>query len=278
MATLHLLTTRHEAKMKPVGKIIPGSVEDQRLPLSYEGAKNAYKTGQDSKVVPPGCGVVIAGRSTLVRTTQTLQQMLAGAGYNPDDTASVQWQPESVETGLACGYNFEYPGLPAYSPQNPAADNYVKALLEQCFVPVDSDKTRPVMAAMGYALLNSMITGIETALPFVRDGGNVLVTQATHAPFIDALDAVLFDTVTIDAAGKGTVQEPAVGGWQGHYAMGEFIKGEIYQVNLGNIPTDPTFLINGKKGIFKSGRSVLFSLDTLKKIRDKAYNLSLGKF
>lgn len=260
------MVTRHEEKMKPVEKVVPGSAEDQRLPLSMRGKQNAYRTGQDPQVVPPSCDLVIAARSTLMRTTETLQHMLSGAGYDVDSSV-VQWQPERAETGLACGFDFSHPELPKYDPAPAPADAYVKTLLTDYFVPCDGDKTRPVMAAMGAALLDSMISGIEQALPCLRNGGSALFAQATHAPFIDALDAVLFDTVNTDiATGCNTLEN-----WPGHYAMGEYVVGG----NCGPIENF-SFLVQGKS-IEGRWRTSTFSLDDLKRRRDVTGAMAIGK-
>lgn len=264
---IYTLTTRHEQKMTPVGEpIVPGSVRDQRLPLSYAGAQNAYQTGQNPEVIPSECNLIIAARSTLVRTTHTLQNMLAGAGYNPDAKA-VKWLPEDKRIGLECGYDFEFPGLPKYGAQNPAADNYVRAILTECFVPKGEDPRRPVMAALGYALLDSLISGIEEALPIARDGGKVLIAQATHAPIIDALDALLFDVVKVDKAGAVTLE-----GWPGHYAMGQYVAGTS---NRELDSANPLFVFFPKQ---PSPVAKTLSLDDLKRTRERALDLSQGKF
>ena len=155
---LYTLTTRHEQKMAAM--VAPGSPEDQRLSLSYKGQQNAHNTGQNQAIVPPNFDVVIADRSTLVRTTQTLQHMLAGAGYNPDDANVVVWNPEDAGIGLANGMDFAHTELPLYAPTPTEARAYIERFLTKFWLPITSatvKEKRPVAAIMAYTLLNNTI-------------------------------------------------------------------------------------------------------------------------
>lgn len=266
VGSLYLLTTRHEEKMAS-GKIVPGSLEDQRLPLSYRGQMNAFKTGQNQEIVIPGCDLVIADRSTLVRTTMTLQHMLAGAGYNPDDAKQITWNREDNRIGLSAGANFQHAVLPGYKPTLPEADDYVRGTLTECWgLTHPEDPTRPVMADFAYALLDNTITAVTNLLPAVKQGAKALHVQATHAPIIDSLDAALYETVSVDHTGKATVTPF----WPGHYAMGMFLTGRA----LADLDTDnPALEFTGK-----DQRQKIISLDKLKELRDLLVNHATGSF
>lgn len=253
---IYLLTTRHEQKFKaPWDKIKAGSPEDQRAPLSVQGVKNAYATGK--RVLPKGCDVVLGYRSNLVRTTMTLQHMFDGAGYDADK--DVQWAPEDGRIGLV---GFEHEEFPPYSHENPAADNYVAGVLTG-FWKFKGDPT-PVVSGVAFALLDNIVNGIETGLWRVRQGAEkVLVAQATHAPLIDSLDAVLYNTLVETENGMELM------GWPGHYKRGEFMFGE----NVGGISDNPHFLLEAK-----NGRKKAISLDDLKKLREKTFHTSVGFF
>jgi hypothetical protein len=260
------LDTRHEEKMIPIGgKPHPGDDRDRRLPLSYQGQQNAYKTGQNPDVIPKGFDIVVADRSTLVRTTMTGQHMFAGAGYDPDIADSVIWKPEDVRIGLANGMDFGHEVLPPYSPINPAADNYVSALLRETWLPVEGgeESNRPVASALAFALLDNRIKTIEEYIPEVAKGAKVFHAQFIHAPYIDTLDAALFSTVN--------VQDDAVtlNKWPGHYPMGEYITSKM----VGK-PEDPVFIIQGKNAQNGTERNLFCPLDALKAKRDHLYEIS----
>jgi hypothetical protein len=270
------LDTRHDAKMKPVGgNPHPGDERDQRLPLSYAGMKHSYEVGQNPEIVPPNFDIVVVDRSTLVRTTLTAMQMLAGAGYNPDNEEEVTWKPEDERIGLANGMNFGHDVLPAYSPVNPGADNYVAGLLRNCWVPVEGGEIeqRPVGSQLAYALLDNRIKAVTEHLAAVKDGAKVLHLQATHAPYIDTLDAALFGTVQVED-GHVTLDNKT---WPGHYAMGTFIKGRMLE---GRTADNPVFEFDGipdRHDLTGSTRVVVHSLDEMKVLRDGLYKLSEGK-
>lgn len=218
---IRTLITRHEEKMKAPGSIIPGSAEDQRLPLSLRGTQRAFMLGQNN--LPRDYDTVIALRSNLVRTTQTLQHALAGAGYDPDDATKVVWTPENAAIGLACGYAFSHSALPPYAPSGPQLDDHIKGLLEGCYFRKGDDPSRPAASYLAASLLDSLLDGITRGLHVAASGGNALVVLATHTPFIDSLDAALFETVNLGVDGKGKVRPH----WPGAYATGDFISGYV---------------------------------------------------
>jgi hypothetical protein len=260
-------TTRHEAKMKPIGESPhPGDERDRRLPLSYAGMQNASETGENQKVIPKDCDLVIIDHSNLVRTTLTAMYMLAGAGYDPDESArtisEVIWNPEDERIGLANGMDFDHPAMPKYSPVNPGADNYVAGLLKNCWLPVaGDDENRPVAAKLVHALLGNKVKAIEFGLGEVKRGAHVLHLQATHAPYIDTLDAALFGTVQVYDGEADFDQE----NWPGHYAMGTFVTGRMIE---GGTEDNPQFVFQGIADRAGEDRVTCYSLDCLKGVME----------
>lgn len=252
----------------------PGDQRDQRLPLSIEGKKNARKTG--AQLIPGDYNIYVVDRSTLVRTTETAQWMLDGAGIDPDDGNRVIWQPEDPDIGLANGFDFGYPEpeLPKYAATLPRADDYVAAILERFWMPKKGDDyrlvvegrelVRPVMSRVAAALVGNRITAIETYLSEVQKGTKVFHLQATHAPIIDALDAAFFRTVTYsshDGVDRVSLDREK---WPGHYAMGSNLRG-----SLDADASRTWFNVQGQP--FRDGRerSMGYTLDDLKVLREK---------
>ncbi|MFH1276271.1 MAG: hypothetical protein ABIH82_04100 [Candidatus Woesearchaeota archaeon] len=267
------LVTRHEDKMKPVlpsgVKMRPGDEYDRRLPLSYKGQQNAFKTGEAGLAIPHNFDRGIVDRSTLVRTTMTGQHMLAGAGYNPDDDNIIIWNPENADIGLANGMAFDHPELPPYAPKLPEADNYVIGILRDFWSPKESaEASRPAVAKVARAFMANKIAAIEELMPLARQGAKVFHAQFTHAPVIDSLDAALFGTVQYDES-SGSMQLDREK-FPGHYAMGTFISGRW----SGGTADNPTFEITGKKSAGGFDRVKTYSLDDMKRLTDRLYTES----
>ena len=272
MATgiLFTLDARHEDKMKPVlpegVKMRPGDEYDRRLPLSYKGQQNAFKTGRSIAGIPNNVDIIIIDRSDLVRTTMTAQHMLAGAGYDPDGKdgkSTIIWKPEDPRIGLANGMDFQS-GLPDYKPTLPEADDYVKGMLRHFWTPQEgAEASRPVASRVAYALVDNRIRAIEELLPEVRKGATAFHLQFTHAPLIDSLDAALFGTVRVDVEGQANFNEAI---FTGHYAMGMSIRGET----LGAVTDKNPHLEMVGRPFSQGRREVSYTLDGLRILR---YNL-----
>lgn len=273
MATgiLFTLDARHEDKMKPVLRegvtMRPGDEYDRRLPLSYQGQQNAFRTGRSMAAIPKEADIVIVDRSDLVRTTMTAQHLLAGAGYDPDGKegkSTIIWKPEDNRIGLANGMDFQHPELPGYKPTLPEADDYVKGMLQHFWTPQEgAEISRPVASRVAYALVDNRIRAIEELLPEVRKGATAFHLQVTHAPLIDSLDAALFGTVRVDVDGRANFNEAI---FPGHYAMGMFIGGET----LGAVTDNNPRLEMVGRPFLQGHREVSYTLDGLKLLR---YNL-----
>ncbi len=187
MVTIDFVVKRHGAKSKPNVPIVSSTPEDCVLPLSDKSMKEERTWGEKHIQPPPYYAHVIGISSDYLRTVQTLDFNLLGAGYDPRNGQKVTTM---VRSDIGLGVNNHdrsaHPEMPLYGHEKEVLDAYVRTLFEKFWHP-RKEGNPPCLAAYAAAMLDAIAYGIERAqgLP-LPDDARVLVEIVTHCPVIDA--------------------------------------------------------------------------------------------
>jgi len=249
--TIDILLTRHG--MKEDKKVVPGSDEDKKVDLSAEGKTKCYQSGLGVIKPYPNYAHVFVAASDFLRTRRTAEMMLEAGHYKIDDSGLVAVVQRS-DIGLSGGVNWKAHELPQYSDEGEAADNFRKVLLTDFYKPHDGRPDLPVMAKFAYALLDSLIGGVEAEMRKMKEmkDKNALVLVATHTPVIDAFGNSIYGSLIVNEQGETRVEN-----FPGFFRMGEYIQGSILK-----IADDPCFIFHVK------GNEMGYKLSELKQMRD----------
>ena len=251
--TISGLVARHGKKTNEVSDAESGTLVDKLVPLTPEGVAQMQQLGTRT-IKPDFYQVIDATTSPYVRTRQSMQEMVVGAGYASHTVGRAE--REDLWFGIA---NWAAEGVPHYDPAS--GNEYVQEILKKFWMGPQGANGQPVIAQFAYGVIDSFIRGVERIMPEVQRGANALVMVVTHGTVIDAADAQIYGTVQPQLRGN-----PLIRDFPGNYAWGEVIALEWDSISSGL----PWFKVSAK------GREKVLSLDDLKDFRDKAYRNVLG--
>lgn len=247
---IDILVLRHGKKENK--KAVPGSEKDKRIDLSEEGKIDCFNQG--NMIIPSGVYQTLdVTVSNFLRTQRTAERMLAGAGYNKN----IDEYTRRADIGLSY-LNWKHPQVSEYGTEKKIADAHVLSALKYLYLPQE-DKSISFMSKYAFALSDSLIQSAER-LTRANKEKNALIMIVTHGSIIDALDSLLYSTVSVEG------KKVEVNGFPGHYPMGEYIKGEI----INNSSPNPVLIFSGK------GRAITLEMNDLKSRRNQAYQHSQG--
>jgi hypothetical protein len=220
MALTEIILTRHGKKVK--SKDIP-NIE---CPLSEEGLKESFEMGQS--VLERDYDLITVIHSPYVRTRQTAEQILAGAGY--DLNAEGIGIIERSGIGMIEGVDYTK-GLPPFG-DSELLDEFVRAILTKCYFKHE-DKTKPVMAGHASAMLDSIDMGIGMQKDSLTKDQKGLLLIVSHAAILDSGLAVALDALKTHIEGKeGYV---TLGDFPGAHQQGEFSTGKAEYMKDGTV-------------------------------------------
>lgn len=185
MVTIDFIVKRHGAKSKPNVPIISSTPEDCVLPLSDKSIKEERKWGETNIQPPPYYAHVIGISSDYLRTVQTLDFNLLGAGYDPRDGQKVTTMVRSdIGLGVNNHARSSHPEMPPYGNEPEVLNAYVRTLFEKFWHARPGNP--PCLAAYAAAMMGATVYGIQrTQILPLPDDARVLVEIVTHCPVID---------------------------------------------------------------------------------------------
>ncbi len=209
MVIIDFIVKRHGEKESIPG-LVSSTPQDHSVSLSDKGRREEQRFGEEHIKAPPYYAHVIAIASDYVRTVETVELNVLGAGYDIDDGQKVTTMMRS-DIGLGVNNHAQsaHPEMPKYGNEPEVLNAYVRTLFEKFWHARPGNP--PNMAAYAAAMLDATAYAIKRAqiLP-LPDYARVLVEIVTHCPVIDAAAHVF---------SKGKSLE------QGAFQTGEFFTG-----------------------------------------------------
>lgn len=216
--TIDFIVKRHGEK-KPSPGVISSTPEDRVVPLSEEGRAKELAFGRDVISVRPRYAHIIGITSDYLRTMQTLEANLEGAGYDIKDGRLVTTMARSdIGLGVNNHDRNSHPDMPKYGKGKKVLDAYVRTLFEKFWRPRLRFGNPPCLSAYAAAMMDAVLYSIQRqqTLPFE---GSVLVEIVTHCPVID---------VAAHCFSGGKSLE------QGAFQDGEFFTGRVENDNYAH--------------------------------------------
>lgn len=270
MSEIDIIITRHGKKDKSVedgckAQGIPfvagGKIDRTQVGLSAEGAKEVEEIGR-SELAGKTHDAIYVATSDFLRTHQTADAILRGAGYDPEELrngrrisiatydriglSGTDWKSVEDANGAKVPFGDDQKVL----------DRYVNTILERYFLeradePGNPNK-RPVMARRGAALLEALANGVSEIPARLKFGQRGLVLLVTHAPTIDSFASVASGNLTFEETDEHTldgndVYEVELAPIEAHN-QGQYIMGRVRTEGDYQLDTSPISLtIKGKE-------------------------------
>lgn len=257
MVTIDFIVKRHGEKEKVPG-LVSSTPQDRGVPLSDKGIKEE-RWGETNIQPPPHYAHVIGISSDYLRTVQTLNLNLLGAGYDPRDGQNVTTMMRSdIGLGVNNHARNAHPEMPTYGNEPEVLNAYVRTLFEKFWNPRHGNP--PCMAAYATAMIGATVYGIQrTQILPLPDDARVLVEIVTHCPVIDVAAHAFSGGKSLE---RGAFQtgEFFTGRYEGpeREELRFDIKGETYKVTqLSGVPSIMTALRNMRHEHARDARTLV---------------------
>lgn len=220
MSEIDIIITRHEKKDKSVEAdckakgtlfIAGGKIDRMQVGLSAEGVQDAEELGRRELADKTHDAIYVA-TSDFLRTQQTADAILRGAGYDPEELrdgrrmsiatydriglSGTDWKSVEDASGAKVPFGEDQKVLDMYV--NTCLGRY---FLERADRP-GNPKRNPVMARRGAGLFEALVQGISEMPLRLKPQQRGLVLVVTHAPTIDAFASVATGSLKFEGTGE----------------------------------------------------------------------------
>lgn len=213
MSKVDILVTRHGKKAQRPAKDVPGGLADRTdVALSEDGMCEAESAGRTEFSRESYSGIVVV-TSDFLRTNQTADAVLRGAGIDLEEVASrgMRYRRGTDSRMGLSGSHWTVPG-PKFGPTQDELDGYVRNILREHSLLREGDEgnesRHPVMAARGASIYEALAGGLYELGQQLRHDERGLLLVVTHASIVDAFataftgDLTFEDTLARTESGK----------------------------------------------------------------------------